>query len=113
MPKSVEFFLSKGFDLKMAEYYARGRKKIVSARVYGNYKLLLEYERSDLRIYDVKPLIKKNTVFEKLLNPEIFASVFIDDTNSICWKIDSKIMDISPDTAYIESVPFEESSENS
>lgn len=114
MGKTVEYYLSKGLDLKMAEYFASGRKKITAVVPNDNFTLTLSFDNGEKRVYDVAPLLKEGTVFETFINLEDFKRVYIDDTNCVAWdinpEIDSQIVwnnkvDISSDSCYIDSVP--------
>lgn len=67
MAKTVEYYISKGFDKKMAEYFSSGRKKVVSVKANADFSLTLEFDNGEKRLYDVRPLIQKGTVFEKSL----------------------------------------------
>ncbi len=115
MPKSVDFYLSKGFDSKMAHYFASGRKKITAVKPNEDFTLLLTFDNAEKRIFDMKPLLKKNTVFEQFLNYTDFKNVYLDDSNNVCWdknpNIDSEIewnnkVDISGDVCYVDSKPY-------
>lgn len=114
MEKTIEYYLSKGLDMKTAEYYASGRKKIIDVVANDNFTLTLSFDNGEKRIYDVAPLLEKGTVFETFLNLEDFKRVYIDDTNCVSWdinpEIDSQIVwnnkvDISSDSCYIDSIP--------
>jgi hypothetical protein len=112
--KSVEYYLSKGLDIKMAEYFASGRKKITAVVPNDDFTLTLSFDNGEKRVFDVTPLLKEGTVFETFLNLEDFKRVYIDDTNCVAWdinpEIDSQIVwnnkvDISSDSCYIDSIP--------
>lgn len=114
MGKSVEYYLSKGLDIKMAEYFASGRKKITAVVPNDDFTLTLSFDNGEKRVFDVTPLLKEGTVFETFLNLEDFKRVYIDDTNCVAWdinpEIDSQIVwnnkvDISSDSCYVDSVP--------
>ena len=78
MPNTVDFYLSKGFDSKMANYFASGRKKITSVKANKDYTLMLIFDNSEKRLFDMKPYLKKGTVFEQFLNFDDFNRVYID-----------------------------------
>ena len=112
MKKDMDFYISMGFEPRMAEYFASGRKVLMDVKPYGEYKLLLIYDNEE-RVLDLKDMISKGTVFEFLLLPENFNRVYIDENNNVCWdkdtSIDSKVhwnnkIDISADTCYVDSV---------
>ena len=42
MPQTVAYYLSKGFDRPMAEYFAAGRKRLTAVQAGNDYTLLLE-----------------------------------------------------------------------
>ena len=114
MGKSVEYYLSKGFDQAAAEYFASGRKRIVAVTANPDFTLLLRFDNNEERIYDVKPLLKPKTVFETFMDFERFKHVYLDETNCVCWDIDPNVdsnivwnnkVDLCPDSCYIDSVP--------
>lgn len=115
MGKSVEFYLSKGFSLDIAKYFANGRKKLIKATANKDFTLTLTYEKNEHRILDVKPLLSKGSVFEPFLDYKNFERVYVDDSNAICWDINPDIdsnvvwnnkVDLDPDTAYVQSIPL-------
>ena len=115
MGKSVEYYLTKGFDLKMAEYFASGRKKIVGVVPNDDFTLTLEFDNGEKRLYNTKPFLKPGTVFEKFINIEDFKRVYIDEDNCVAWDIDPLIdsnvvwnnkVDLCPDSCYVDSVPL-------
>lgn len=113
MPKSVDYYLSKGFDKKAAVYFSNGRKKPVSLVPQKDYKLLITFDNNETRLLDVYPLIKENTVYYCLNDFDVFKRCYIDADNSICWDKDSTVnseevwsnkIDIGADTCYMESI---------
>lgn len=117
MPQTVAYYLSKGFDRPMAEYFAAGRKRLTAVQAGNDFTLLLEYEGGEKRLYDCKPFLMPDTVFAPLREPETFRRVYLDENHSVAWDIDPDVdsrihwnnkIDLSPDTCYIESVPAEE-----
>ena len=116
MPQSVDFYLSKGFDATMAAYFASGRKRIVAVVPNDDFTLLLTFDNDEQRIFDVKPFLKKGTVFEQFLQPSEFRRVYLDNDHCVCWDkdpaVDSEVVwnnkvDISPDVCYVDSIPVE------
>lgn len=114
MPKSVEYYLSIGCDRATAEYFASGRKKIISVRPNGDFTLTLDFDNGERRIYDCKPLLQKGTAFEPFMRYENFKRVFLDEAHSVAWDIDPDIdsnevwnnrVDLCPDSCYIDSIP--------
>jgi hypothetical protein len=114
MANSAEYYISKGFDRKAAEYFAGGRKRIVGVVPNDDFTLTISFDNGEKRIYDMRPLLKKGTVFEPFMKPENFRRVYVDDTNCIAWDIDPNIdsstvwsnkVDLCPDSCYIDSVP--------
>ena len=114
MGKSVEFYLSKGFTLQMAEYFAKGRRTIVSVNPKQDFTLTLEFDNGERRVYDCKPFLEKGTVFESFMDYENFKRVYLDDSNCVSWDVDPDIdsnevwnnkVDISSDVCYVDSVP--------
>lgn len=115
MSQTVDFYLSKGFEPKMAKYFASGKKKIISVVANNDFTLLLTFDNSEKRIFDMKPYLKKETVFEQFLNYDDFKRVYIDDSNCVCWdkdpNVDSEVewnnkVDLSSDVCYVDSKPI-------
>lgn len=112
MAHSAEYYISKGFDKKMAEYFATGRKKIVAVKPLPTFELLLTFEGGEQRSFDVKPLLQKNTVFEPFIDYNNFCRVYLDESHCVSWDIDPNVdsnevwsnkVDLCPDTCYVES----------
>ena len=115
MSKSVEYYLSKGFEPAVAQYFAAGRRKIVAVRPNADFTLILTFDNGEVRIYDVKPLLQPGTVFAPFRERENFERVYLDDDHCVSWDIDPNVdssvvwsnkVDISPDSCYLNSVPL-------
>lgn len=115
MEQSVEYYISKGFDRKMAEYFASGRKRIVAVTPNDDYTLTLRFDNGEMRIFDVAPILQPNTVFAPLRNLNDFRRVYLDEDHAVSWDIDPSIdstrvwsnkIDLCPDTCYVDSRPF-------
>lgn len=115
MPNTVEYYLSKGFDQKAAEYFASGRKKIIGVAANDDFTLTIRFDNGEKRLFDVRPYLKKGTVFEHFSNVEDFQRVYVDEQHCIAWDIDPTIdsnevwsnkVDLCPDSCYIDSEPL-------
>ena len=115
MTDKVEYYLSKGFDQKTAEYYTSGRRKITSVVPDDDYTLILTFDNGEKRLYDMKPFIKDGTVFEFIRDKSVFSRVYLDEYKAVSWdkepSVDSREVwnnkiDICPDACYIESTPL-------
>ena len=104
MANTVEYYLSKGFDRKAAEYFAGGKKKIVGVVANRDFTLTIRFDNGE-----------KRTVFEPFTDMENFSRVYVDDTHSIAWDIDPNVdsnkvwnnkVDLFADECYIDSVPM-------
>lgn len=111
--ESIEYYLELGMDKKTAEYFHNGRKTVVSVKANTDFTLLLEFDNGEKKIYDMKPILEKNTVFEPFIIYENFKRVYLDESHCICWDINPDIdsnvvwnnkVDISPDTCYIDGI---------
>lgn len=111
--KTVEYYLSKGFDRSTAEYFANGRRQIVSVVPYDDFTLILRFDNGEIKRYNAAPLFEKGTVFEPLANIERFRSVYLDENHCVSWDIDPSVnsrvvwnnkVDLSPDECYLNSV---------
>lgn len=114
MQKDIDYYLSKGFDKKTAEYFAEGRKKIVNVIPNDDYTLTLIFDNGEKRLLDMSDDIKTGTVFEFLKDINNFRRVYLDDTHAVSWDIDPNIdsnivrnnkVDLCPDSCYIYSIP--------
>ena len=114
MSNTVEYYLSKGFDIKTAEYFSKGRKKITAVSTNEDFTLTLIFDNEEKRIYDMKPYLKKGTVFETFSEYDNFKRVYLDECNCVSWDINPEIdsdtvwsnkVDLCPDTCYIDSIP--------
>lgn len=113
MNKKYEFYIEKGFEPKYASYFANGAHKIVSVVPNEDFSLTLEFDNKEKRVYDMKPYLKKNTVFENIMDLENFKRVYLDDTKNVSWDIDPTVdsnvvwenkVDLCSDVCYVESV---------
>lgn len=115
MAKSVEYYLSKGYDAKMAEYFASGRRKIAQVTPEEDFTLLLRFDNGEQRLYDTRPLLQKGTVFEPFREWANFRRVYLDEDQCVSWDIDPDVdsnkvwsnkVDLCPDSCYVDSVPL-------
>lgn len=114
MPNTVEYYIAKGFDRAMAEYYASGRKKIVSVKPNEDFTLFLTFDNGERRILDVKPVLDKGGVFTPFRDYNNFKRVYLDDAGCVSWDIDPEVdsnvvwnnkVDLCSDGCYVDSVP--------
>lgn len=115
MPNTVEFYRSKGFDQRTAEYFAEGRKRITGVVANDDFTLTISFDNGEKRRYDMRPILRPGTVFEPFLRLEDFRRVYVDDTHCIAWDIDPTVdsdlvwtnkVDLSPDSCYLDSTPL-------
>lgn len=114
MPKSMEYYLSKGFDPKAAAYFAAGRRRVTEVTPNDDLTLTLRFDNNEVRILDVKPLMGPGSVLAPFSRPEDFARVYLDAQGAVCWDLDPTIdsekvwsnkADICPDACYLDSTP--------
>lgn len=72
--------------------------RVKTVKPKKEYKLYLEFDNGEVKVFDVKPFLSKG-IFKELQNPEIFNSVQVND-GSVQW---SNEADFCPDTLYLES----------
>lgn len=115
MGKNVEYYLSKGFDKNMAEYFAAGRRTITAVVPNDDFTLTISFENGEKRVLNVAPLLKPGTVFETFADIKNFRRVYIDDAHCIAWDIDPSVdsnvvwsnkVDLCPDSCYVDSIPL-------
>lgn len=115
MANTIEYYLSKGFDRKTAEYFAGGRKKSLmllrTTTLLSRFVLITGKNVCMICVLS----LKKGTVFETLAKMENFRRVYVDNTHCIAWDIDPNVdsskvwnnkVDLSPDGCYLDSVPL-------
>ena len=78
MTKTVEYYRSKGFDQKAAEYFASGRRQIVAVVANNDFTLTISFDNGEKRLYDVRPLLKKGAhISKRAQNPKEFCASFV------------------------------------
>ena len=116
MAGTVEYYRSKGFDQKTAEYFASGKKRVVAVVPNDDFTLTISFDNGERRLYDARPLLQKGTVFEPFGNIENFRRVYVDRQHCIAWDVDPSVdseevwsnkVDLCPDGCYIDSRPLE------
>lgn len=116
MEKSVEYYLSKGFDQRMAEYFSAGRRRITGVIPNDNFTLTLTFDNGERRIYDAAPLLQAGTVFAPFRDLDNFRRVYLDESHCVSWDIDPTVdsnvvwsnkVDLCPDGCYVDSRPIE------
>lgn len=117
MGNSVEYYIAKGFDKKMAEYYSAGRKRITDVVPNDNFTLTITFDNGEKRILDMMPSLLPGTVFAPFREFANFRRVYLDESNAICWDIDPNVdsnvvwsnkVDLCPDSCYVDSIPVVE-----
>lgn len=112
--RRVEQYMKRGLDRKTAEYFAGGRKKIVSVQPGRDFTLLLEFDSGERRIYDCKPMIETGALFSAFADFENFKRVYLDESNNVAWDIDPAVdsavvwtnkIDLCADACYLNSRP--------
>lgn len=115
MSNTVDYYLSKGFGQKMAEYLSAGRRRITGVAPNDDYTLTLTFDNGEVRMYDVLPLMSSGSVFAPLHNLSDFRRVYLDENNSVAWDIDPTVdsnvvwsnkLDLCPDSCYVDSIPL-------
>lgn len=118
MSNTVEFYLNKGFDKKTAEYFANGRRKVLTVIPNKNFTLTIEFDNGEKRVLDMSDFLQKGTVFEPFMNWDNFSRVYVDENHCVAWDVDPTIdskkvwnnkVDLSPDGCYLDSIPLNES----
>lgn len=116
MEKNVDYYLSRGFDQKMAEYFATGRRRITGVVPNDNFTLTLTFDNGERRVYDAAPLLQPGTVFAPFRDLKNFRRVYLDESHCVSWDIDPTVdsnvvwsnkVDLCPDGCYVDSKPAE------
>lgn len=113
--KKVEGYLRKGLDRKAAEYFASGRKRIVSVLANDDFTLTLHFDNGEDRVLDCKPMLEIGNLFAPFRELHNFKRVYLDDCHAVSWDIDPNVnsdevwenkIDLCPDSCYMDSVPL-------
>ena len=76
--------------------------KVINVTVLDNYRLLVEFNGGENRVYDVLPLLSK-PVFSFLSDVKVFRSAYIE-YGAVTWRDkDGNEIDICPDKMYMDS----------
>lgn len=114
MERDVDYYLSKGFERNMAEYYASGREIITNVEANEDFTLTIYFENGETRLYDMRPLLREGTVFEPLTEWDNFKRVYLDENHTVSWDIDPTVdsskdwgnkVDLCPDVCYVNRTP--------
>ena len=71
---------------------------VVNVTATADFKLLLEFENGEHRVFDMSPLLNKKP-FDRLRDPEKFAQAYVD-YGTVVWPGN---IDIAPETLYDRS----------
>ena len=74
---------------------------IKEVKTIDDYKLILTFEDDSVRIFDMKPLLRKG-VFKELKDEKLFKTVKVS-FDSIEW---ANGIDVDPETLYEDGVPY-------
>ena len=83
MQKSVDWYLSKGFSQKMAEYFVLGRRTIINVKANSDFSLLLTFDNTYTNIHYLDICFKKDAIKNILSFTERFELGFIMYINEI------------------------------
>ena len=65
-----------------------------------NYLILVRFVNDEERVFNCHPLITDDKLFSKLMDPNYFNKVHIDEMGIVCW---DEATDINPYYLYEES----------
>ena len=74
---------------------------VKDVKTIDDYKLILTFEDDSVRIFDMKPLLRKG-VFKELKDEKLFKTVKVS-FDSIEW---ANGIDVDPETLYKDGVPY-------
>lgn len=66
MTRTVDYYLSKGFDRKTAEYFAGGKKRITGVIPNNDFTLTISFDNGEKRLYDVRRCSKRARYLNRL-----------------------------------------------
>jgi hypothetical protein len=74
---------------------------VISVEATQDYRLLLEFENGEKRVFNMAPLLEKRPFLQLKCSPLFLAARV--DYGTVCWPGN---IDIAPETLYDRSVPF-------
>ena len=91
--------------------------KVLQVLPTDNFEVYAYLNDGSVRLYDAKPLLKKNTVFEPLMDIQTFKNKLTVINDTIAWDMGGnrdpyKCLDIDPLTVY-EKIPVADPLTNS
>lgn len=116
MPRTVDYYLSRGYDRRAAEYFAAGRRTITEVVPNDDFTLTLTFDNGEKRLYDMAPSLRSGTVFAPFRELANFRRVYLDEAHAVSWDVDPTVdssahwhnkVDLCPDSCYLDSVPIE------
>lgn len=76
--------------------------KVIAVQPLDDYQLVVTFDNQETRLFDVSPFLEKG-IFTRLKDKNLFNQVYIA-WDTVCWPEE---LDISPDTVYLRSQPFD------
>jgi len=76
--------------------------QVIGVEPQAEYKVLLTFDNKEVKVFDMKPYIKRSNFFKQLEDEEYFKTVRVS-LGSIQWK---NGQDLSPYTLYSKSKPL-------
>lgn len=105
MSNTIEYYLQHGFSRPYAEYFAAGRRKIVTVTPNPDFSLNLLFDNGEKRRLECRPLfVKDGNSLPPVDNYDNFSKVYLNELKAVAW---NEQIDICPDFCYVESVPME------
>ena len=79
--------------------------KVLQALATNDFEVYAYFNDGSVRLYDAKPLLKKNTVFEPLMDIQTFKNSLTVMNDTIAWDMEGKrdpykCIDIDPFTIF-------------
>jgi len=118
MNTTYEQYVAMGLDDKTARYFAGGRRRIVAATPEKGYRVILDFDNGERRVFDCSSEFGEGSLFNRLVDESNFARVFVDECGNLAWDIDPNVdsaknwnnrIDLCRDACYMRSVPIAES----
>lgn len=78
--------------------------RVTQVAPQSDFSLLLDFTNGEIRFFDIRPYLEMG-VFQQLKNPDLFKQAKVA-FGTVCWPGE---LNISPDTLYLESIPYKRS----
>ena len=83
MKRGLDWYLERGFDLKTAEYFSAGSRKIRKIKPKANYVIDITFDNGEERTLNLAD-IKNKVTLEEFMSAHVDSAIIFNDKIDIC-----------------------------